>query len=347
MSNLPVVATEAQRADADLAAWVAAVESTGEPMPVDRVEAQISETIKLGREDRSNAPRWGFRDLDGLVGPLMPGELWVVGALPSNGKTALMMSQMTKWAERHIPVLYLPLEIDPEDMRRRWAAWELGLNPTHVYRGEWRHLPPGSRERWEAAVQAQWDRPIHFVADQTVTLDRLARLVEWGRLTFEVEVVVIDHFHRLDFGGGEQHRLAVNKAVRGVKNLARDHGISVVTTAQLNGDADPLDRYFPPTLRRLKESASIGEEADVVLMLSRRLSGIVSREDLELIKIGKKSPRDLADPGCMMVMCRKHRHDDANAGDRSVLLHVENGRVTDRAPSWMTQPQHAQPWSDE
>jgi hypothetical protein len=55
---------------------------------------------------------------------------------------------------------------------------------------------------------------------------------------------------------------------------------------------------------------------------------------MALIRAGLLSERDVAEPNSMTVTCRKHRLDDAVAGDRSVILHVEHGRVTDRAPDW-------------
>lgn len=302
------------------------------PTPHALATQQITSAIEKGRRDATDDARWAFYDLDRLTGTMSPGEFWVVGALPSNGKTALMFTQMAAFAEEGTPVLYLPLELDPDDLRRRWAAWSLGLDVELVAKNQWNSLPPGSQERHEDEMRRQVDALVQIPGDRRITVEALDKWMRWGVDSFGARIVVVDHFHRMDFGSpSANYRVQVSDAVRRMKDLAREHRLTIVATAQLNGDGDPLDRYYPPHLRRLKESSAIGEEADVVLMLSRRLATPLDRDDIALIRAGAKSERDYADPGCMLVTCRKHRLADTRAGDRSVRLLVRGGKVENMA----------------
>lgn len=300
----------------------------------DLAREQVESAIQRGRRDLTNAPGWFSRDLTRLVGPMLPGDLWLVGALMGNGKTAFLLSQLHWLAEQGHGVLYLPLELDPEDVRRQWAAWSLGLDFRAVKRNAWHELPPGSQDRHEAEmVQLAVRYPrVQLPGDQQATLARLAWWVRWGLEQIDARVVVIDHFHRMDFGAaGSAYRVQVTQTIRAVKDLARAHGVTILASCQLNQDGDQLDRYHPPTIRRLKESAGLGEEADVVLMLSRRLRGVLSADDARAVRAGLASERDWEMPNTMTVTCRKHRLDD-QARDRSALLAVEGGRVRDRVP---------------
>jgi len=301
-------------------------------------ESQIVSAIAKGRRDATADPRWSFRDLDRLVNTMTPGELWVVGASSGNGKTALMFSQMTAFAEAGVPVLYLPLEMEPDDMRRRWAAWELGLDMEFTAKNQWSRLPEGARDRHEQTLARQVDSLIQIPDDRQITLTNLAKWMHWGIDCFGARIVVIDHFHRIDFedSRAKDFRVQVTKAVRDLKDLARQHQVVIVATAQLNSVNDPLDPYLPPTKQRLKESSALHEEADVVLMLSRRLSAAIGKEDLNRIRMGAASVRDFADPNVMLVTCRKHRLADSRACDRSVRLAVTDGKVGDLARSWET-----------
>jgi hypothetical protein len=295
-------------------------------------EAQAAAAVERGRADLSDAPRWAFTDLHAMVGEMLPGDFWVVGSLMGNGKTALLLSQMDAFAEARTPLEYLPLELEPKDLRRRWAAWKLGLDPVAVARNHWHKLPEGAQQQHEEMIARQAACPfVHFPPERSVTLGRLAYWVEAAVNEYGAKIVMIDHFHRLDFGPASSNfRVQVTETVRRLKDLAVLHNIVILASAQLNQAEDsPLDRYHPPRLRRLKESAGIGEEADVVLMLSRRLRSVPDRADVELIRSGHRSERDFADPGVMQVTCRKHRLDDAVAGDRTVRLLVEQGRVLD------------------
>src|SRR5690242_8821285 len=87
--------------------------------PEDLAEAQIAGARELLTRDLTRAPRWSWPDLDHVLGPMLPGDLIVVGALMGNGKSTLLMSQMDALAAKKVPTLYVPLEIDPEVCRLR------------------------------------------------------------------------------------------------------------------------------------------------------------------------------------------------------------------------------------
>jgi len=296
---------------------------------------QIEDALARGQVDFSGAPRWFSDALAARVGPMLPGDLTVVGALTGNGKSSFLMSQMQFAADRGTTTLYLPLEVDPDTLRRQWAAWQLGLEWVHVARNDWDHLPAGSRARHEAQLVAQAKNPhVHFPPDRRVSLSSLADWMRRGVTELGAGIVIVDHFHRMDFGpAGSNFRVVVTETVRAMKDLARDCGVALVIAAQLNQDGDRLDRYLPPTLTRLKESAGIGEEADVVLMLSRRLKQDLTADQLGAVRLGHTDIRQYEDEGTMTVMCRKHRLDDA-ARDRAVLLSVQGGQVADRPSPW-------------
>ena len=293
---------------------------------------QIEAAIELGRQEYTGSPRWCWSELDRLVGMMLPGDFVIVGALTGNGKTACLMSQMQAWASADTTVLYVPLELDPPVLRRQWAAWLLGLDWVTVARNQWADLPPGAQAEHEQMLAKQLANPhVHFPPDRRITLTNLATWIERAVREVGAQAVIIDHFHRLDFGAvGANYRVQVTEAARALKDLARRHGVVIVAAAQLNQDPHPLDRYYPPGLKRLKESAGISEEANVVLMLSRRLRTDVDTATIASIRAGQQQVRALEEPNVMVVTCRKHRLDD-HARDRSIRLAVRDGRVTNLA----------------
>ena len=301
------------------------------PAPLDLAEAQAEEAISRGRVDLSGAPRWRWPTLDRRIGRMMPGQLVIVGALMGNGKTAFLMSQMDWMAAQEIGTLYIPLEINPEDLRRQWAAWRLGLDWEYVARNEWDELPDGTQEMHEMEIARLAMSPhIQFPPERRIDINDLGRWIAWGVKEFQARCVVIDHFHRMSFGeNANAYRIVVSETARALKDLAREFKITIIASAQLNrSNAHPLlDRYAPPSIDRLKESSAMAEEADVVLMLSRRLKTAPKRAELDAIRLGHKSERDFADPDVMCVTCRKHRLSDKAAGDRSTLLRVVDGHV--------------------
>ncbi len=295
---------------------------------------QVEDAITEGRRDHSDAPRFAWTALDRLIGPLLAGYFLTIGAGTGNGKTAFLLSQMEAWAAAKTTVLYVPLELDPWELRRHWAAWTAGLPWLKVARNEWHDLAPDARDRHEAAIAAQLKNPhVHLPPDRRISVLELAGWVQRAVEEVQAKIVVVDHFHRMDFGNAAQYRVQVTDAARALKDIAREHRVAMVVSAQLNQDPNPIDRYYPPVLKRLKETAGLSEEANVVLMLSRRLKAAVDTETLNAIRSGHRDVRELEDPNVMVVTCRKHRLDD-DARDRSVRLAVVDGRVENMVDAW-------------
>lgn len=315
----------------------APVEAEPEQTPDALAAVQTQGALALLSRDTAQAVRWNWPDVHQLVGPMYPGDLIVVGALSGSGKTTLMRNQADAWEQAGVSVLYLPLEVDAEVMRLQWAAQRCGFPLPAVMRNEWHRLPEGAREELAGALDdLSTSRCLHFVPDRRVTVGSLARWIAWGREHVHARLVVIDHFHRMSFGqGGDGYRIAVTEAARHLKDTAREHGVTIVATAQLNRTTDPLDPFRPPTPARIKESAGLMEEADVLLMLSRVLKATVSPAELKELGLGRIDEQQIADPTAMRVTCRKHRL-DATVWNKSARLVVRDGRVwsvTTREPA--------------
>lgn len=302
--------------------------------PATDVAAEQVQAAKAAlARDTAGSPRWAWRELDQLNGPMLPGDMLVVGAVRGNGKSALLMSQLDAFAESRMPTLYLPLEIDPDQCRRRWAAWKLNLDVRAVIRGEWESVGGAqARQAVEHVLTEQEQRfpHINFAPPKRITLAKLVDWCRWAQREYDARVVMIDHLHRMDFGADSANRrVTVTDVVRRLKDLARELGLVLICAAQLNRSSDPLDAFVPPLLSRLKESAAIEEEADVALMLSRRLRRDIPGDWKDQLRMGRITERDIADHGTMVVTCRKHRLDD-DAYNGKVLLRVVNGRVEGR-----------------
>lgn len=297
------------------------------PPAGDVTAAQVQDAKKLLTRDLRNAPRWAWRPLDLLTGPMLPGELVVVGSLMGNGKSTVLMSQMDAFALARLPVLYFPLEIDPDNCRLRWAAWKLGLDATAVIRQQWDMLGEGAEEAVELTLDEQESNPwIHFAPPKRMTFGGMLKWCQWARREFDARVIMLDHFHRMQVGNGPNHRVSSTDVVRELKDLARTLGVVLIAAAQLNRSSDPIDKYAPPLLSRLKETAALGEEADVVLMLSRKLRRDLPDGWQQDLRLGRITELDLAEANAMVVTCRKHRLDD-KANDARIVLRVHQGRV--------------------
>lgn len=303
---------------------------------VDRTATQSPDVLLTERTaaanrllDRSAAVagiHWPWLYLDALVGPMMPRDIIVVGGHVGGGKTTVALSALDEWAMQSVGILFFSLERDPEVAATHWAALRLGFPVKHVLRGEWNMLPAGAEQQVRKLVADQKAVPfVQFAPVNKLTVATLTKWCRWAQDRIGARVVVVDHLHRMDTGAGDR-RVSTTDMMRTLKDAARELDLIIIATAQLNRSSDPLDHYTRPTLARLKESAAIAEEADVVVMTSRVLRGELPKNYAERLKAGTLSEQDLAEPGAIMLTCRKHRLDDS-ALNRSVKLYVSMGRV--------------------
>ena len=299
---------------------------------------QIKAAFETGRTDYSNALRWQWRDVDDLVGPLLPGELHLVGARTGQGKTTFLMNWMDYLVtKRGIPLLYIGMEMDAAQLRRKWAAWRCGLDAKLVLANQWHRLPDGAQQKIEDDLDWQGSADImqlaHFSPARRIDIRDLTMWTKWA-VDRGCRAVVVDHFHRMQHGGGEHERQSMSENVRVAKELAVEERVSMVMAAQVNrGSRDELDAYYPPPLNALKECGTLEEEADTVLMLHRALKeGGLPKGALAAVRAGERSVASVADPNTMGVSVRKCRR-DGDAVDRHARLSIHGGIITDRQRS--------------
>ncbi|HHN79173.1 MAG TPA: replicative DNA helicase, partial [Phycisphaerales bacterium] len=220
----------------------------------------------------------GFADLDALLGGLTPGEFHILAARPSMGKTGLALNMAEQiaaggcdpWGRPEsdpVPVAFFSLEMGRESLMHRMVAARSGVDATTIARGG---LSLDDAERVLTAHTALRPLPIHIDDGSGLTAAQIAgrtrRLVE----RHGVRVVFIDYLQLIASPSGkrENRQVEVSDISRQIKAMARRHNIAVVCLAQLNraleNRADPT-----PRMSDLRESGSLEQDADVVMLLHR------------------------------------------------------------------------------
>jgi replicative DNA helicase len=209
----------------------------------------------------------GITDLDQrLNGGLRPGQLVIVGARPGIGKSTLALAMARAVAHTQKTVLFASLEMSPEELTDRLVAAEARVSLQQLQAGE---LGQRMQDRVNGVVHKVIDLPIVLDGDSTTvsgirhSADRLARRGELG-------LVVVDYLQLLSPEGRGTDNRANDVATmsRGLKLLARQLGVPVLALSQLNRQVE-YRANKAPGLADLRESGSIEQDADVVLMLHR------------------------------------------------------------------------------
>ena len=203
----------------------------------------------------------GIRELDDFTsGGMRTKELWIIGALPSRGKSSLarQLERGALWAE--IPVHTHTIEMSTDDWLLYHAAvvggvpsWK--LRQAHV-------MPVMDRHNLQvgAATVQKW--PLKLDDDGQVHINTLLAKSRLSVMRSGTKVVVVDYLQMLD-GDEKEMRHRMGTAAKKLKQFAKVHDCCVVALSQLARRGDINAR---PTMQDLKESGDLEAAGDVILL---------------------------------------------------------------------------------
>lgn len=238
----------------------------------------------------------GFADIDALLLGLERGKLYLVGARPRVGKTALALNIAANVARGGNGALFATLEMNDYELGERLLAAE----PPVDYRAlRTANLAPlDKREVRETADQiAAW--PLHFFDRPGIGIAELQSQCRWVARKCTLVLVVVDYL-QLMRGRGTNREQEVAAVARGLKELAKTEGVAVLALAQLSREPDKRGGESRPGLSDLRESGELEQAADVVAFLYRA----------EL-----QNPHDVAARGTAEFIVAKNRSGEARTVD--------------------------------
>lgn len=205
----------------------------------------------------------GFKELDGLTTGFKKQSLTIVGGRPGMGKTSLILSMALYQALLGARVGFISLEMSAEELAERVLAMAARIDMQGIRTGE---MPDGEWKRFTQAVGRISELPIEIADDSGMTVKMArAKALEWMNQG-GLDVLYLDYLQILtpdaEYKGNRTQE--VSAMARGLKDLARELKIPVLSAAQINrGVENRQDKK--PTLADLRESGEIEQAADNVL----------------------------------------------------------------------------------
>ncbi len=214
----------------------------------------------------------GFRDIDELTGGFQPGNLVVIAARPSMGKSALVTNIAENAALKGEPVALFSLEMSQTELAQRFIASQAKIDNDALRKGKVR------KDRWPAvlkAAQALSEAPLWIDDSSDVNilelrakarrLDGKSRAVHGKGLG----LVIVDYLQLLRANDGRDGRVEqVSQMSRGLKILARELDVPVIAVSQLSRQVESRTPARP-ILSDLRESGQIEQDADLVMFIYR------------------------------------------------------------------------------
>ena len=207
----------------------------------------------------------GFKDLDAIVGGLRPGQLIMIAARPSGGKTALGLAMARNISLGFgVPILFCSLEQSSRQIAGRNVSAVAQVN------GHWINSGRLSREesaRVVSGVSHLKSAKFHVDAESNQTCHRIGANARRMVRRFGVRALFVDYVQMVTPENPKAQRYEqVGEISRRLKGIAKELNIPVIAMAQLGRGADEVRE---PKLSDLRESGNLEADADVVIMLHR------------------------------------------------------------------------------
>jgi replicative DNA helicase len=254
------------------------------------------ETDKLHRLSTAKTPLIGvpsgFRDLDAKTGGFHPGNLIVIAARPSMGKSALVSNIAENAVLAGHAVALFSLEMSESELAQRFVASQAKIKGEDLRRGR------VAEQRWPKILEAcqrlaQAPLYIDDSSDIGVLEVRAKARRLHGRLEQGLGLIIVDYLQLMRHEGRVESRVEqVGQISRGLKGLARELNVPVIALSQLSRAVEQRGGEKKPILSDLRESGNLEQDADLV--------GFIYRDEY----YDKDSDR----PGEADIIIAKHRN---------------------------------------
>ena len=267
------------------------------------------ETDKLHRLSVAKTPLTGvpsgFRDLDEKTGGFQPGNLIVIAARPSMGKSALVANIAENAVLAGHAVVLFSLEMSESELAQRFVASQSRIKGEDLRRGK---VPEKQWPKILEAGQRLSEAPL-YVDDSSDTgvleVRAKARRLH-GRVDSGLGLIIVDYLQLMRHEGRVENRVEqVGQISRGLKGLARELGVPVIALSQLSRAVEQRGGEKKPILSDLRESGQIEQDSDLVMFIYRE----------------EYYEKDSERPGEADIIIAKHRN--GPVGDVVLSFHKE------------------------
>ena len=326
---------------------------------------EVAEAVKLNIEtpqevktDGVSGLTTGFDRLNNITQGFHPGDMIIVAARPSVGKTALALNFAYRAANRtNKPVAIFSLEMPAEALIKRLIGVESSVSLTKITTG---NLVGVDRAKVANAIYKIGNLPI-FIDDSPngKLMDIIAKSRKLQASQPDLGLSIVDYLGLVTTGssskGSDSRQEEVRKTSLALKALARELQVPIIVVSQLSRDVEKRGENKRPILSDLRDSGSIEQDADVVMLLYRedyyknskapnnnagnkKMGNLSGSERFEMVKEQKEKitgePMG-GDVSYVEVNVAKNRN--GQTGNAYLFFYKSFGRFDEPSEEWLKQ----------
>lgn len=265
----------------------------------------------------------GFSTLDSYLGSLRRGELIIIGARPSVGKTAFMLNIAYYLGKYYKKVGIISLEMSYNALVKRLLHIDSGVNISWVEYNK----DSSYNENIITSANILARLPIYITDCFDLSIIDIRNNIKNLYSKYDIDILFIDYLGLVKTEkelNKQQRYVQVGEISRGLKNLAKEINIPIIALHQLNREIEKTKRK--PTLADLRESGSIEQDADIVILLSNKI--IEEKKIKGMIEDKEEIPDNIFQPLIDIdLQVAKNRH--GRTGDVPFIFNKEKQRFNE------------------
>lgn len=234
----------------------------GLPVSLADSAAQVIERLRKPEKASNSRAFFGVSRIDEGLGPILGGEVCIVAARTSMGKTSLVQGVLRHAAISGKPSLLISLEMQHTEIASREISRGTAIESRKIRNNE---LTADELDRMEDCQRSFEGLPFYTWSPARATFSEIRSYIIHAKSKLRIQVVGIDYIGLIDegskFKGQRRDHLAA--VSRGLKQLAKELDVPLFVLCQLNREADKEI----PSLAMLRECGAIEEDADHVLFI--------------------------------------------------------------------------------
>ena len=257
-------------------------EGGGESTTKDIVREAIGQIeVAFTRKGECTGVPTGFSALDKQTGGLQAGDMIVLAARPSMGKTSLALNIAEHVScDKGQPTGFLSLEMTSTSLMKRILSSRANVNGHKLLNGQ---LTKDEISKLTIASAQVAKAPLHINDKSALSVTEMAGVCRRMVLRHGVKLLVIDYLQLLQ-AKAESRVQEVSRISSAIKSVAKELGVPVLILSQLSRNVEAQDRM--PRLSDLRDSGAIEQDADLVLFLSREGGNSLTNLDIAKHRTG-------------------------------------------------------------
>ncbi len=266
--------------------------NSGDYVPIRQVVLNVFEKIEKASQTKGTITgiATGFRKLDTQLSGLQPSDLILIAARPSVGKTAFVLNiTETVAVKNKIPVAIFSLEMSSEQLINRIISQNSMVSSQKIRNGEL------NDNEWANIVEsANIIGNSNIIIDDTpgISIGEMRSKCRKFKLEKDIQLIIVDYLQLMTTNSYHNSReQEIAEISRTLKGIARELNVPVIALSQLNRSSESREDR-KPIMADLRESGSIEQDADVVMLMSRYYDREEKTEDRNRIIVNVAKQRN-------------------------------------------------------